>query len=96
MWGIWDRFLPHKCVIANEGLLLHTITLQSRDSACDSSINTYPVALGNKSKDSMITETTHINDMNVREDPTKPFKVYSKQHKYFVNAVLFNQFMSMD
>ena len=52
------------------------MTAQTRDSTCDSSIYTYPVALGNKSKDSMITETTHTNDISNREDSKMPFKVH--------------------
>ena len=91
-----DGFLPYKSLTANEGLLLHTFTLQSRDSTYDSSLYTYPVALEHKCKDSIIEEVTYINDINVREDPTKPFKVYSKKYKAFVHIVLFLEFISMD
>ena len=91
-----DGFLPCKSVASNEGLLLHTVTIQSRDSACDSSTCTCPVALGTKSKDSMITESTFLEDWNIREDPTKPFKACSKQHKSFINIVCYDQCMSMD
>ena len=69
-----DGFLPHNSLTTSEGLLLHAFALQPRDSTHDSSTCTYPVALGHKSKDSMITETTHINDINNREDPSMPFK----------------------
>ena len=91
-----DGFLPCKSVATNAGLLLHTLTFQSIDSTYDSSICTYPIALGTKSKNSMITETKYIKDWNQREDPNKPFKVYSKAHKCFLNVVLYNQYMSMD
>ena len=90
------NFLPCKSLAANKGLLLHTFTLQSRDSTCDSSIYTYPVSLGHKYKDSMIEEITHINDIKNREDLTRLFKVYSKKHDKFVNIVLFLEFISMD
>ena len=60
-----DGFLPHKSLTANEGLLLHTFTLQSRDSTYDSSSYTYPVSLGHKSKDIMVSEITYINDVNI-------------------------------
>ena len=74
----------------------HALTFQSRDSACDSSIYTYSIALENKSKDRMITKTTCTNDTNNREDPTKAFKAHSKKHESFVYVVLCNQFISMD
>ena len=74
-----DAFLPCKSLTANEGLLLHTLTLQSRDSTYDSAMRTCPVALGHKSKDSMVAEMAYINDINNKEDPTRPFKVYSKK-----------------
>ena len=51
-------------------------------------MHTYPVALGNKFKDSMINETTCMNNINNREDLTMPFKAHSKQHKSFTHAVL--------
>ena len=44
----------------------------------------------------MVAEITYINDINNREDPTRPFKVYSKKHDSFVNVVLFLEFISMD
>ena len=91
-----DGFLPYTSLTANEGLLLHTLTLQSRDSTYDSATYTYPVALGHKSKDSMVAETAYINDINNKEDPTRPFKVYSKKHKSFINCVLCHQYFSMD
>ena len=91
-----DGFLPYKSLTANEGLLLHTITAQSRDSSYHSSLYTYHSALGNKSKDSMIVKTTCINDINIREDPAMPFKVYSKMHKSFIYIVLHMQFISID
>ena len=74
----------------------HALTIQSRDSTYDSSICTYPVALGNKSKDSMITESAYIDDISNREDPTMIFKACLKQHKSFVHAVLHLQFISID
>ena len=86
--------MPCKSLTENESLLLHAMTDQSRDSACDSLICTYYVALGNKSKDSMIAKTTYINDINNREDRTMLFKVYSKLNNSF--AVLRMQFASMD
>ena len=89
-------FLPYKSLAANESLLAHAMTVQSRDSTCNSLIYTYPFALGNKSKDSMINETTHTNDINNREDPTMLFKVCSKLHKSFACVVLRIQFMSID
>ena len=91
-----DGFLLCKSLIVNEVLLLHTFTLQSRDSTHDFSIYTYPVSLGYKYKDSVIGEITYINDINNREDPTRPFKVYSKKHDKFVNIVLFLELISMD
>ena len=91
-----DGFLPCKSLMANEGLLLHTLSLQSRDSTCDSAMCTHPVALGHKSKNSMVAETACINDINNKEDPTRPFKVYSKKHKSFINCVLYHQYFSMD
>jgi len=91
-----DGFLPYKSLTANKGLLLHTFTLQSRDSTYDSLLYTYPVVLGYKCKDSIVREVTYINNINVREDPTKSFKVYSKKYKAFVHVVLFLEFISMD
>ena len=84
-----DVFLLYKRLVANESLLLHMLTLQSRNSTHDSAMCTYPVALGHKSKDSMVTEMAYINDINNKEDPTRPFKVYSKKHKSFINCVLY-------
>ena len=90
-----DGFALHKSLIANEGLLLHATTVQSRDSTCNSSIHTYPVALGNKSKDSIIIEITCADYINNRENPTMTFKVRSKQHKSFVYAVLSILYMAL-
>ena len=90
------QILPYKSLTPNEGLFLHTFTLQSRDSTYDSSIYTYPVSLGHKSKDSVVSEITYINDINNREDPTRSFKVCSKKHDSFVNVVLLLEFISMD
>ena len=80
----------------DEGLLLHTFTLQSRDSTRDSSSFTYPAALGHKSKDNIITETSPINSIDAAENPSKPFKVYLKIHNTFISVILFLQFASMD
>ena len=83
-----DGFLPWKSLAANEGLLLHATTIQSRDLSYDFSLCAYPLVVGNNSKDSMIVETTCTNDINNREDLTKPFKVCSKPHKSFMCVVL--------
>ena len=91
-----DGFLLQKSLIVNKGLLSHVITAQSRDSTYASSMRTHPVALGNKSKDSMINETTCANDINNREDLTILFEAYSKLHKSFMHAVLYMQFASID
>ena len=76
--------------------MLRTFTLQSRDLTHDSSIYTYPVLLGHKCNDSMIGEITCSNNINNREDPMRPFKVYSKKHNKFVNIVLFLELISID
>ena len=65
-----NGFAMCKSLIANEGLLLHALTIQSRDSSCNSLFCTYHIALENKSKDSTITESACINDISNREDPT--------------------------
>ena len=91
-----DGFALHKSLIANEGLLLHATTIQSRDLSYDFSLCAYPLVVGNNSKDSMIVETTCTNDINNREDLTKPFEAHSKLHKTFTCVVLCMQFMSMD
>ena len=70
----WDGFALCKTLMSNEGLLLYAMTAQPRDSTYDSSICTYLVMLGNKSKDSMITKTTCTNNISNREDVTMPLK----------------------
>lgn len=66
------------------------------DSTFDNAICTYPIALGHKSKDNMITERSCINDINNREDPMFPFKVYSEKEKACIWVVLMFQFINMD
>ena len=46
----WDSFNPYSSMISNRKLLLNAITLQSRDSTCDSFNCTFPVTLGAKEK----------------------------------------------
>ena len=50
-----NRFLLCTSLASSEELLLHVLTLQLRDSACESSSDAYPTALGHKLKNSMIT-----------------------------------------
>ena len=83
-----DRFLPYASLTANEGLLLHTFTLQLRDSTCDSSLFAYPVALWYELKYSIITETSCINGSNAAENLSKPSKVCSKIHNTFISIIL--------
>ena len=61
-----DGFNANSSLTTNEGLLFHSLTLQSRDSTCDSFKYTYPVTFGHKSKENMINENTHIKEFNLR------------------------------
>ena len=51
-----DGFIPNASVTSIEGLLLCTLTLQSRDATFDDPLCTYPVALGHKNKSNIMHE----------------------------------------
>ena len=70
--------------------------MQSRDSTCDSFKCTYPVAFGHKSKENMINENTCIEEFNFRENPSNPFKAYSKADGGHIWVILCLLFISMD
>ena len=91
-----DGFNASSSLTTNEGLLYHSLTLQSRDSTHDTFEQTYPVTFGHKSKENMINETTHIKEFNRRENPANPFKVCSKIDGGCTWAILHLLFTSMD
>ena len=91
-----DRFIPNTSVTANDGLLLHTFTLQPRDTTFDHPACAYPLALGEKNKINMLDELTCINSINQVEDPMSTIKVYSKKHKAHMLVTLILGFISIN
>ena len=58
--------------------LFCSLTLKSRDSTHDSFKCACPIAFEHETKENIINENTCIKDFNLRENPSHPFKVYSK------------------
>ena len=80
----------------NEGILLHTLSLQQNDSRIDSSLCTYPAGLGHKIKLSIIEEITHINSLNDAECHSKEKKHYSKNKGKHIKVVFMCSNVSLD